>query len=181
MPQPQEFAQEWLSQSIDPSLGTNPFVRFMNVWIGFNALYASLNDSVDGDWNQVKKAAEDEQLVQMHRRLLRHPSLPEYSEAIEVLAGHGVTNVKTGRRRNIRSEKPLLDVLGCIYQVRCNFFHGGKLMSNRRDTELVTAAFVVMSNLLVFYFTGKVLGGWERIVARIERNRRRDAPMWDDE
>jgi hypothetical protein len=178
MPTPKDFVDDWLRQSLDPSLGTNPFMRFMNAWIAFNALYASQIDSVDGDWNQVKKFAEDERLVEMHRRLLRHPSLPAYSQAIDVLAAHGVTNVKMGRRRDIRLEKPLLDVLQCIYQVRCNLFHGDKFMSNERDAELVTAAFVVITNLLTFYFTGKIVGGWERVVERAERNKR--LPMADE-
>jgi hypothetical protein len=52
-------------------------------------------------------------------------------------------------------------VLNCIYQVRCNFFHGGKHQDDERDRNLVAAGFVIMLNLTGMHMNGRAYGGWQ--------------------
>jgi hypothetical protein len=52
--------------------------------------------------------------------------------------------------------------MNCVYFVRCNLFHGGKHMENKRDRQLMTAAFVFVANLLAHYIDGTIVGGWDR-------------------
>jgi hypothetical protein len=159
---PEDYSGHWLAQSVAPDYGANPFIRFMTAWIAFNSLYAHQGASIDGDWNQVQRFADDERLQEMHGRLLRHPDLPEYAESINVLAAHGVRNLRSGNVRRIRDSADLRSVLACIYQVRCNLIHGGKRTDDSRDQQLTAAGFIVIANLLSFYFTRRIVGGWKR-------------------
>jgi hypothetical protein len=93
--------------------------------------------------------------------------LPPYGAAIDALALQGVRNVKTGQVRNISKMKSLNEVLSCVYQVRCNYVHGGKHGDNPRDRLLVKAGFVVIANLLSMYMRGDAVGGWERFEERL--------------
>lgn len=167
MPSPQEYAEHWLEQAVGPNLGEDPFMRFMTVWVGFNALYAHEINTVDGDLNQVMEFAKHRELAKVHQLLIRHPNLPDYAQSIEVFAAQGVTNVKTGVRRTISTEEALREVLLCVYQARCNCFHGGKHMKDERDKSLVTAGFVIISNLLSYYMRGTIVGGWNQLLNNI--------------
>jgi hypothetical protein len=169
MPTATDHSRHWLNQSLSPALGDDPFMRFITAWIAFNALYAEMSQTVDGDLNQVREFANDPELVSAHQHLLKHPDLPDYSEAVDVLGASGVLNLKTGRRRTIAARKSLLDVLGCIYQVRCNCFHGGKRMDDDRDRRLVRASFVIIVNLLTFYASGHIRGGWHQLLSSVRR------------
>jgi hypothetical protein len=171
MPSPQEYAAHWLQQSVSPALGEDPFLRFMTAWIGFNALYAEQSKTVDGDRNQVREFAKDDDLVQRHSMLLRDKDFPDYRKAVEVLGAQGVLDLRKGRRHHISNNKLLLEVLECVYQVRCNCMHGGKHQADQRDRDLVTAGFVVVANLLSFYLAGRRVGGWTELLERIDIRR----------
>jgi hypothetical protein len=177
MYQPQDYAAHWLERSIgltvETNLGTDPFLRFMYAWVGFNALYADKESTVGGDRNQVRSFAGDAHLVQIHKTLLRGDHVLEYPQSVDVIAERGVTNLRNGHVCTIRKSKPLPDVLECIYQVRCNCFHGGKEAGNARDRALVTASFVVVANLLSHYMGGRSVGGWNELLKRIEQEEKR--------
>jgi hypothetical protein len=51
-------------------------------------------------------------------------------------------------RRQIRRVDNLTEVLSCVYQVRCNLFHGSKAPGNARDESLVEAGYVIISKLI---------------------------------
>src|SRR5712664_1724067 len=148
MPSALENADHWLDQSRAPGLGDHPFMRFMTAWIGLNALYAEESQTVDGDRNQVRAFARDDRLLRAHCDLMRDELLPDYARSVDVLAARGVRNLRNNRVCKLGGDRPLVDVLDCIYQVRCNCFHGGKHQADRRDRDLVTASFVIVINLL---------------------------------
>jgi hypothetical protein len=164
MPSAEDYVYHWLEQSLGQAAGEDPFLRFMTVWVGFNAMYAQESSAIDGDRNQVRAIAKKENMRDMHHMLLQHPELPEYRIAIEMLAGRGVRNLQKDYTVSIEQSFPLEDVLECVYQVRCNCFHGGKHKLDSRDRDLVTASFVIIANLLSYYMTGKIAGSWEKIL-----------------
>jgi hypothetical protein len=126
---------------------TDIFFRFVSIWIAFNGLYTSRHSRDTGDWDQVRSFAGDSDAVDRHRQLLKTDE--EYRRAIEVLRERGVGNVnRPAIRRHIRRVDNLTEVLSCVYQVRCNLFHGGKAPGNPRDENLTEASYIIVSKLI---------------------------------
>jgi hypothetical protein len=125
------------------------FFRFIALWVAFNALYASRHSSDIGDWDQVRSFAGDPDAVDRHRELIRTDS--DYDKAIDVLAQRGVRDLRDlnrGAVRRIRNRQNLTEVASCVYQVRCNLFHGGKTPENPRDAKLVEACHTIVLKLI---------------------------------
>lgn len=137
---------------VDPS---DPFVRFIAIWISFNALYEN-NLPAEKEWQQIDAIAQRADLVASHSALLAFPSATSYRDAITVLETGGVHSVRTGKQRTIDSQRKLASVLGCIYQIRCNLFHGGKHRDDDRDRQLSEAGFTIIASLLHYTMTGNL-------------------------
>jgi hypothetical protein len=125
---------------------TDIFFRFMAIWIAFNGLYTSRHSRDTGDWDQVRSFAGDSDAIDIHRQLLNTDEI--YRRAIDVLRERGVGNLSRGGRRQISRVDNLTEVLSCVYQVRCNLFHGGKAPGNPRDERLVEASYTIISKLI---------------------------------
>jgi hypothetical protein len=120
--------------------------RFVAVWVAFNALYASRHSSDVGDWDQVRSFAGDPDAVDRHRELVRTDD--EYSLAVDTLSERCVRNLNGYGTRRIRDRNSLTDVASCVYQVRCNLFHGGKTPEDPRDARLVGACHTIVLKLI---------------------------------
>lgn len=136
----------------------NIFNRFISLWIAFNAYYAA-NDS---------RASEHEQLRfirDIHKTLFlsvthEHPdefsAFKEYIETKKQNRGfiqdlrYDVKEEK--HKKQYRNLDSLCEYLDCVYQIRCNLFHGGKDIADAQDEKLVELA----SNTLIVFF-GKFL------------------------
>jgi hypothetical protein len=122
------------------------FFRFVAIWVAFNALYASRHSSDIGDLDQVRSFAGDPDAVDRHRELIRTDA--EYGRAIDSLSQRGVRNLSGYGTRRIRDRNSLTDVASCVYQVRCNLFHGGKTPEDPRDARLVEACYTIVLKLI---------------------------------
>lgn len=142
-----EAGQTWYDFAVGGHFDRrDPFVRFIAVWIAFNALYEQHTPGAyEGE--QIATLGNDPHFITCHVNLLNHQS---YKEAVDVLAESGVANLRTSSRRTIPDHTNLLSVLQCVYQVRCNLFHGGKDRSDERDRRLSAAGFIVIGNLLTY-------------------------------
>jgi len=132
--------------NVEAEENTNSFFKFIAVWVAFNALYASRYSSESNDRPQVMRFAGEPEVVDTHRQLVRENE--QYLDAINTLKGRGVGNLRNGGARNISNPNNLNEVLSCVYQVRCNLFHGGKAPGNPRDERLVEASYIIVSNLI---------------------------------
>jgi hypothetical protein len=125
---------------------SNVFFKFIAVWVAFNALYASKYSSESGDRDQVIRFAGEPLIIDRHRQLAKDDA--DYLEAANILKERGVGNLRGGGTRKISSVNNLNDVMLCVYQVRCNLFHGGKAPGNARDERLVGASYTITSKLI---------------------------------
>lgn len=130
-------------EAVDQS---DPFFRFVASWVAFNAFYSSRMYDEVGDWNQVKAYAGEAEVLDFHRERLQ--SDREYAQAVEVLREKGVYDTSTRAHRQIKDSRNFTQVARCLYQVRCNLFHGGKTPGNVRDRRLVSAAHTITSRLI---------------------------------
>jgi hypothetical protein len=163
-----KIALEWysVSQGNSPKTGLDPFFRFVSVWIAFNALYAShAREGLVGDRKQMEDFCNDPMLKMRHDHLLENDII--YRQSITTILSKPVRSMRTrvrepgfsGDRRPIhvrpRSDhdietrsKDIMEVLGVVYRIRNNLFHGGKQPYNPRDCRLVESAAEIVTRLI---------------------------------
>jgi hypothetical protein len=152
----ERIVQEWYRLASGGNIEReDAFFRFIAVWVAFNAVYTSYYTSkrprLPGDKKQVMFFSESsDKARERHRKLISTDK--HYQEAVGYLKARGVSDA-SGRfePQEINDETNLKEVLLCVYQVRCNLFHGGKMPSNARDSGLADAGYVVISKLVQPY------------------------------
>jgi hypothetical protein len=70
----------------------------------------------------------------------------DYREAVRYLEDWPPANPERSRR--IGDTGDLEQVLLCVYQVRNNLFHGGKMPDSSRDGRIVRESFTIVSKIL---------------------------------
>jgi hypothetical protein len=58
---------------------------------------------------------------------------------------------KSDKQGHCTGERDLRGLLGCLYVMRCNLYHGGKAAGNPFDLILCDAGYQVLASLLVNY------------------------------
>lgn len=150
----QEIVDNWYALGSGKNIQPDkvPFFRFISIWIAFNALYASrYSSNTRGDRDQVRRFADEPKAIDSHQKLLKEDR--DYQKAIEILKKCGVQNTRASRNYSINDITNLTEVVECLYQVRCNLFHGGKIPKNTRDQGLVEASYTIVSKLIKPYMS----------------------------
>jgi hypothetical protein len=144
-----KIIQDWFSLANGNNIDSSDvFFRFVAAWVGFNAFYtyhySRRNKSGRiNDGQLVKKCAEHADLITNHVWLIDNDS--KYLNAVHILKEKGVWDTQNREISYISSTRDLSEVLNCVYRVRCNLFHGGKIPTDVRDKTLVEAAHVITS------------------------------------
>ena len=99
-----------------------------------------------GDLSKLKAYARVPEIIDQHLRLLGE--YPDYAKAVDVLKEKGVYDTATRMLRSIEEAQNFTQVVCCLYQVRCNLFHGGKAPGDLRDIRLVKAAHIITSRII---------------------------------
>lgn len=147
------FSEAWLGVAETGAFDvTNPFLRFVAAWMAFNAVYDD-GSARGSEWNRITRYVAANGFGEHHRTLLAYKG---YSAAVSTLAYQGVGDDRTGARRTIEATDDVLQVLRCVYQVRCNLLHGGKHPTNRRDRDLCQAGYIIVTSLLMWHNSGKL-------------------------
>lgn len=122
------------------------FVKFISLWVTFNAVYELTCSSVRGDRAKVSAFSKLSEAQEIHIELMGNQA---YKHAVDILAERGIL-ILPGRnsRQEISDINNLDEVMLCVYQVRCNLFHGGKTPEDPRDTEVVGAAYTIVDTLI---------------------------------
>jgi hypothetical protein len=141
-----DFLKAWSSVADDCS---DPWFRFIARWIAFNAYYSAMHPS-KGDKAGVKKMGVDPVWVGLHKSLLQEPN---YKASVDFfISRNGVADMNdrggAGHRVQIADLNDWNQVLLCIYQVRCNLFHGDKLPHARNDSDVVENADNILSGVV---------------------------------
>lgn len=124
----------------------NLFIKFISLWVTFNAIYELTCSSVGGDRNKVRAFSKLPEAQAIHLELMKGTS---YKQAVDILSEKGILKLPNrSSRQEISDINNLEEVLLCVYQVRCNLFHGGKTPEDPRDREVVGAAYTIVSSLI---------------------------------
>lgn len=142
---------------------TDCFASFIYYWIAFNALYYN---NAGRERSQIKSFVENEYNNAFDSIL----ELPEISVFKQSIINLHPSRSRNSKHLNTSSEAAILadtsqssvdrlvNLMLCIYQARCNLFHGEKGANDYRDQEIANAASNVMKEFLTIYFGGQQNG-----------------------
>lgn len=132
----------------------NVFDRFISLWIAFNAYYIG-NNLKESEHRQLIIFKNSNKVIFSSVVKANNVEFVKFKEYIAMKnqnAGfiqdlrHEVGDEKHKKRyQNLES---LSEYLNCVYQIRCNLFHGGKDIVDAQDKELVKLALATLSIFL---------------------------------
>ncbi len=136
-----KIIQSWIAKG---NAEKDVFNSFISFWVAFNVIYLSRYPVV-GDSACIKEVKKDAHFVSEYKTLLKDQLFA--TTINDLLKVCPITSEKNGNTFTFKvNDFPaLVDVL---YQVRNNLFHGGKDVSEKRDSEVVSAALPVLKALL---------------------------------
>jgi len=138
---------------------SNVFFRFVALWIAFNGIYGARYDKEPAEASKISEFAGEPDMFKRHTDLLA--SDKNYYQAVEYLAAKGVMDLSNpGDIYEIKKHKNLRQVMRCVYQIRNNLFHSGKVPGNPRDENLVDAAFTIVSKLIEPWCNPEWIDSW---------------------
>ncbi len=142
--------KRWFEKSKDEE---NPFDKFISLWISFNAFYAA-EHLLEPEWQQVKNIKDEYKDIFVGVVANNSAVFEEFKNYIKVKSENfGFIQdlrylvEKEKHKRRYLNLNSLCDYLECVYQVRCNLFHGGKNLKDGQDVEIVERAY---QSLVVF-------------------------------
>ena len=136
------ITKEWYQRGLQ--IQDDDFTRFMMYWIAFNWLY-------DAETDKEFERAKIAQFYKEHMEKFDKYD-PFLSPDIEVFMEGKVYSDKSDKDTTddfigIKRNKAEC-LLGSIYQVRCNLFHGSKQLRVERDQKLVKASANILEKYL---------------------------------
>jgi hypothetical protein len=145
-------------ETVDQS---NIFFRFIAAWIAFNGIYSTRYDDQPNDSRKIEKFSYEPEMFERHKTLLANDK--KYLQAVEYIASKGVIDSKyPDDPYKIEKFENLGQVMRCIYQIRCNLFHGEKELENPRDKGLVEAAYTIVSMLIEPWLDPDIIESWSK-------------------
>jgi hypothetical protein len=128
---------------------TDPFYRFLCLWICFNAWLDfranQVNDRQMIDWLKQQDETTSE-IILAYENMTKTTS---GAQSLQNLAtASPIRDPKGGRPDILVDPNDRESVIEGIYRIRCNLFHGGKSSSDLRDEKLVNYADAVLNKWL---------------------------------
>lgn len=126
------------------------YFRFMALWLAFNSFLTQTYQDIPGDKEKVRAFANEPKNANYHKYNLKDEN---YKAKISVIQEKGVKDMRIGssRKFHINNQECLCELMDCIYQIRCNFFHGQKSVVDGRDINLVRSADYIVAKLINRY------------------------------
>lgn len=120
---------------------SDEFSKFICYWIAFNCwLYTITNETKDGKALKelYNKPAECNKFIQLTDDNFKS-RLENFKKVCPI------KNDRENRpKKNISDVNNFKEVVGAIYQIRCNLFHGSKADENLRDSKVIRAVVPVL-------------------------------------
>jgi hypothetical protein len=124
----------------------------MAAWMAFNSYLTHRYSRMDEtDRNLVNSFCSDRTARLHHDALWKSDT--EYAGHIRRLASARLYN-RRGQMLTISTQPKLLEVFNCVYEVRNNLFHGGKVPDNARDQSLSESSRVIVQKHLSLVLPG---------------------------
>ncbi len=118
----ERIPQEWFGRAKNES---DPYFKFMSIYVALNFLYNNLD--IQSERCRMKTFLKEEAERYNYRF-----NLSGESEFFK----HPVQDMKTTKTYPVENNN-LNSLFDAIYTIRCNLFHGNKMLGNVRDKALV--------------------------------------------
>lgn len=162
------IADVWYKKAINDS--NNVFDKFICLWIAFNAIYGrySTNSTFKNGKKMPKEKAQIKNCIIsiLNRSENRYQSLLDSKEFLyfstniihDCRVGSDSNTkvfIKNMNSSSVGFTMKIVNLFFCIYQARCNLFHGNKTPIDYHDEEVVTNAANALESFLKIYFEEK--------------------------
>lgn len=150
-------AHSWFQKGENENTEGDCFTSFIYYWIAFNSLY---NIYVGREKNRITAFISTE-YNNSFDVVLSISEASTFQTPIQDLHLHGHSSASAARdlaNTKKSSKNRLIALMKCIYQARCNLFHGEKVPSNYHDQEIANAASKILKEFLTIYFGGQQNG-----------------------
>lgn len=134
-------SQEWIDAVEYSYQGYKAWFDFAMLWISFNCYYSEKYAHISGEGNQIKEFAKDNELFynQMVLNGLK-AGLEDFKATNKNNDREYVSDMRQNSTKKVYfnvNHCACEDFLMAVYQVRCNFLHGDKILSDPDDQKLI--------------------------------------------
>ena len=142
-----KIAKQWFEKG---NIESDPFNQFICFWISFNALYNRSEGS--SEKQRIEKFLKDHYREEIDS-ILEEDDVTFFYTPIKNLHPRGRSISDTSRyvEKLEKAKKPakrIINLFLCIYQARCNLFHGDKVPREYRDQEIAAHSANILKNYL---------------------------------
>lgn len=147
----QEISRRWYDKG-KPE--TDEFDKFIYLWISFNALYSEViakgeKEQIKGFVNRYYNPVFDSLISSENNNFFKTTEIKDCK-----LGNKGSTKryIET-LKGNSNSKNKIIALILCVYQARCNLFHGDKIPQDYNDKQIAMNAGNVLEQFLDIYFS----------------------------
>ncbi|MBQ8754672.1 MAG: hypothetical protein IJZ19_06545 [Lentisphaeria bacterium] len=153
------MAKEWYGLAKSDTIPDGPIFAFFATWVAFNCLYGE--STSDKEYVQIKSFCNS------HKEDLRRWNVfdKNYFKSLTEREIHRVQrreiytkiNFETANDKNKDPLERKIALLQIIYCVRCNLFHGEKVLADESTPKFCQAGFEALDELLSIFFKTNVI------------------------
>jgi len=146
-----KLAYRWFENGKDKE---DVFDKFIYLWISFNALYGSEMDRYE--YQRIKSFIDG--VYSNKYDIILEGKEFFYTPIVNLHPLHDTSPKNTKRHIDVlqstqkSNRDKLKALLLCVYQARCNLFHGDKIPERYRDREIANESAKVLIEFLSIYF-----------------------------
>jgi hypothetical protein len=128
---------------------SNSFDAFISFFIAFNCYYSHMTNE-NNDAEAHKKLVADPDIQLAYSNLFAHEA--DLIKSIKKITP--ITDMRIGKSGNKKDVTTfsLEEIIGVLYMVRCNLFHGSKGGDSKRDREIVEICAPIVKRIACQFF-----------------------------
>jgi hypothetical protein len=138
----EEIVKRWYEKAEDEDV---PMDKFICYWISFNCFFR-IKPSAKGERMVIEELSKDQIFLSyftegIDESLFKYIKVKEHNKGFVQDLRHKLgTQKEIENRATYDKVSDLKQFLFCIYQIRCNLFHGDKLPDDSNDLKLFEAS-----------------------------------------
>jgi hypothetical protein len=135
---------DWIKKGENELEDVNKFICY---WIAFNCYYVAVTNEFE--LKSIRKIIQDSDTIEIYNRVYKQ----RIKDFDKILSLKYIKNEQPNSTEKI--EIKIVDfetVMWCIYQVRCNLFHGNKGLDSKRDKEVLSITTPILYYLVKEFF-----------------------------
>ncbi len=135
---------DWIKKGENEQEDVNKFICY---WIAFNCYYVAV--TTETERTAIKMIIQDSDTKEIFNRVYKQYK----NEFDKILSLKSIKDERPKKNNQVKIEVvDLSTVMWCLYQVRCNLFHGNKGLNSKRDKEILSITTPILRYLVKEFF-----------------------------